>query len=63
MLLTVAEDGRIVVASVASSSGYPRLDEAATAHAMRSWRLVPGTVNGKPAQMQVKMRLRFKLTN
>ena len=44
----VLENGRVGDARVKTSSGFPRLDEAAVREVKRSWRLVPGTENGKP---------------
>ncbi len=63
LLLTVNEDGRVTAATVDTSSGFERLDEAAVKEAMRPrlWRFVPGTVNGKAASMQFKFAVRFKI--
>jgi protein TonB len=63
LLLTVGEDGRVTAATVDTSSGFERLDEAAVKEAMRPrlWRFVPGTVNGKAASMQFKFAVRFKI--
>ncbi len=46
--ICVNESGRPTEVTVVKSSGFERLDEAATNFAMRNWRLVPGKVDGKP---------------
>jgi len=63
LLLTVDEDGRVTAASVDTSSGFERLDEAAVKEAMRPrlWKFVPGSINGKPGSMQFKFAVRFKI--
>ena len=63
MLLTVNEEGKVTEAKVDKSSGFERLDEAALKEALSRWRLLPGTVNGKPAAMQYKFAVTFKLTD
>ena len=59
----VLENGRVGDARVKKSSGFPRLDEAAVKEVKRSWRLVPGTENGKPVQMWGQFAVTFKLTD
>ncbi|HEY0939270.1 MAG TPA: energy transducer TonB [Steroidobacter sp.] len=59
----VLENGRVGEARVKQSSGYPRLDEAAMREVKRSWRLVPGTENGKPVPMWGQFAVTFKLTD
>jgi protein TonB len=59
----VLENGRVGEARVKKSSGYPRLDEAAVREVKRSWRLVPGTENGKPVKMWGQFAVTFKLTD
>lgn len=61
--ILVLENGRIGEARVAKSSGFPRLDEAAVREVKRTWRLVPGTENGKPAQMWHQINVTFRLTD
>ncbi|MBX7199186.1 MAG: energy transducer TonB [Rhodospirillaceae bacterium] len=61
LLLTVNEEGRVTEAKVQTSSGFERLDEAAAKEAGRTWRFLPGTINGKPASMQMPIRVTFKL--
>lgn len=59
--LYVLEDGRIGEAQIAKSSGFPRLDEAAVKNAKRTWKLQPGTENGKPVAMWYDFRVVWKI--
>ncbi len=59
----VMENGRAGDVRVKQSSGYPKLDDAAVREVKRSWRLVPGTENGKPAPMWGQFAVTFKLTD
>ena len=59
----VLENGRVGDVRVKKSSGFPRLDEAAMREVKRSWRLVPGTENGKPVKMWGQFAVTFKLTD
>ena len=59
----VLDTGRVGEARVKQSSGFPRLDEAAVREVKRSWRLVPGTENGKPVPMWGQFAVTFKLTD
>lgn len=59
----VLENGRVGEAKVKDSSGYPKLDEAALREVKRSWRLVPGTENGKAVPMWGQFAVTFKLTD
>jgi periplasmic protein TonB len=63
LLLTLDADGRVTAATLDTTSGFERLDEAAVKEAVRPrlWRFLPGTVNGKPAPMQFKFAVRFKI--
>jgi protein TonB len=63
MLLTVDESGRVIDAKIDKSSGYDRLDQAAMQEALRNWKLLPGTVGGKPTTMQYKFAVTFKITD
>ena len=56
----IGTDGRAEKAEIRSSSGYPRLDEAALA-GIQSWRFVPGTRNGVAQAMWFNLPLRFVL--
>jgi periplasmic protein TonB len=59
----VLENGRVGDAKVLTSSGFPKLDEAALREVKRSWRLQPGTENGKPVAMWGQFAVTFKLTD
>jgi len=61
LLLTVDENGRVSEAQVSESSGFERLDEAAIKEALRRWRLIPGTINGKASSMQFRFAVRFRI--
>jgi len=61
LLLTVSDEGRVTEAKVDQSSGFERLDEAASKEAVRSWRFLPGTRNGKPETMQMRIKVTFSL--
>jgi protein TonB len=63
MLLTVDESGKVLEASIDKSSGFDRLDQAAMQEAKRAWRLLPGTIGGKPTTMQYKFAVTFKITD
>lgn len=56
----VGADGRVSEAKLDSSTGYPELDEAAIKYA-KTWRVLPGTVDGVPQPMWWKVRVTFKL--
>lgn len=56
-------NGRIDDVRVKTSSGFPKLDEAAMREARRAWRAVPGTENGKPIAMWAPFAVTFKLTD
>ena len=59
----VGTDGRVLAASVKSSSGHRRLDEAATEHARRAWRFVPATRDGVAVESWREIVVRFELKN
>ena len=59
----VLENGRAGDVRVKQSSGFPKLDEAAVREVKRSWRLEPGTENGKPVPMWGQFAVTFKLTD
>jgi protein TonB len=61
LTILVLENGRVGDVKVHTSSGYPKLDEAAVAEAKRSWRFQPGTEDGKPVQMWVTVPIVFRL--
>lgn len=59
----VTADGRTSgTAQVEKSSGFPRLDEAASKWAQRA-RWTPGTEDGRPVEMCSQFNVRFKLTD
>jgi protein TonB len=59
----VLENGRAGDVRVKKSSGFEKLDEAAVREVKRSWRLKPGTENGKPVPMWGQFAVTFKLTD
>jgi len=61
--ILVLANGRVGDARVKTSSGFPKLDEAALREVKRSWRLTPGTENGKPVDMWGQFAVTFKLTD
>jgi len=58
--LEVGTDGSVTEASVLKTSGYPRLDTQAT-KAVHAAHFKPGTVNGKPVPMRVKLPIRYEI--
>jgi len=61
--ILVLANGRVGDARVKTSSGFPKLDEAALREVKRSWRLTPGSENGKPVDMWGQFAVTFKLTD
>jgi len=61
LLIYVLTDGKVGDVKVEKSSGFPKLDEAAAAHAKRAWRFIPGTENGQPAAAWGRFAVTFKL--
>ena len=61
LLIYVLADGKVGDVKIEKSSGFPKLDEAAAAHAKRAWRFVPGTENGQPAAAWGRFAVTFKL--
>ncbi len=57
----VATDGSVKDGKVQTSSGFPRLDEAALKHALRAWRFTPGTEDGTPVQTWHSVKVTFKI--
>jgi protein TonB len=53
-------DGKVVQSEVQSTSGYPRLDEAAR-QALSRCQFKPGTLDGKPEQSWASMKYTWKL--
>jgi|WetSurMetagenome_2_1015567.scaffolds.fasta_scaffold65904_1 periplasmic protein TonB len=58
--VTVSADGAVLGCSLATSSGNDLLDAAAIGAAQNS-KFAPGTKDGKPVVMKVKVPFRFKL--
>lgn len=61
LLIYVLADGKVGDVKIEKSSGFPKLDEAAAAHAKRAWRFVPGTENGQAAAAWGRFAVTFKL--
>lgn len=60
--ILVDVDGRVTNAKVQRTSGHEVLDNAVLAEARTNWRLLPGTVNGKPTPMWVTVPIVYKIT-
>jgi protein TonB len=60
--VTVAVDGRITDASIESSSGFPRLDDACL-KGVKGQRVVPATEDGKPVETTTIVPITWKLRN
>jgi len=60
--MLVGTDGKVSDSRVQTSSGYPRLDEAARKGLSRC-RFTPGTVDGQPAAAWAQMKYTFKPAN
>ena len=58
--LYVLEDGSIGDVQIATSSGFPRLDETAV-RKLKRWKVNPGTENGKPVPMRWDLRVVWKI--
>ncbi len=61
LALYLNEAGRVQEARVETSSGFPRLDDAAVKHATRSWKFEPCTDDKKPIACWHKIKFRFQL--
>lgn len=57
---TVGADGRVQSASLAKTSGYGLLDQAAL-RAVRGWKFRPQTIGGIPAQATIEVPVNFSL--
>ena len=60
LMVVVDEEGRVSAISVATSSGFDRLDKAALS-AVRRWRWSPMMVEGRPSQVRGLVRIPFEL--
>jgi protein TonB len=61
LMIYVLEDGRVGDVKIEKSSGFPKLDEAASNHAKRAWRFVPGKEGDKPVAAWGRFAVTFKL--
>jgi protein TonB len=57
----VGPDGKVQEGKIKTSSGFPRLDEAALKHALRAWRFTPGTEDGAPVTVWHSVKVTFKI--
>jgi len=57
----VGADGKVQEGKIKTSSGFPRLDEAALKHALRAWRFTPGTEDGAPVTTWHSIKVTFKI--
>ena len=61
LMLYVLANGRIGEAKVEHSSGFAKLDDAAMQEALRSWRLLPQTVDGVAVAAWHKIAVTFQI--
>ncbi len=59
----IGRDGRVLAASLAQSSGSPRLDAAAVAHALAHWRFSPALKDGEAIEATRDITVSFKLAD
>ena len=57
----VDAEGKVSDGKIQTSSGFPRLDEAALKHALRAWRFKPGTEDGKPVSVWHSVKVTFRI--
>jgi periplasmic protein TonB len=57
----VGKDGSIGECTVQTSSGKPRLDDAACEYVKRKWKYKPGTQSGKPIASYATASVQFRL--
>jgi len=58
----ISETGEVTNATVEKSSGYSRLDEAAT-QCVKDWRFKPATQGGRPIAVSSSVNVQYRLTN
>lgn len=63
LLLQISETGDVVDGSVAETSGYPLLDNAALKHALGRWHFKPAMRGGKPVAISMRFAIVFRLTD
>lgn len=59
--VVIGPDGRVTSASIARSSGFARLDDAALKRALAKWRFVPAMDNGMPVEATRDVPVIFRL--
>lgn len=59
----IGRDGRVLAATLAQSSGSPRLDAAAVDHALKHWRFTPALTDGIPIEATRTITVHFNLTD
>jgi protein TonB len=59
----IGRDGRVLAATLAQSSGVPRLDAAALRHALAMWRFIPALEAGTPVESTRDIKVDFRLAN
>lgn len=63
LALYLNENGRVQEARIETSSGFPRLDNAALKHAQKAWKFAPCTQDNQPTPCWHKIKFRFQLTD
>jgi protein TonB len=58
----IGRDGRVLASTLAQSSGSPRLDAAALAHALARWRFTPALKDGVAVEEERDISVRFELS-
>lgn len=61
LMLLVGPDGSVQQAKIQKSSGFDRLDQAATKTALRYWRFKPALSNGQPIASWFRFAVTFRL--
>jgi protein TonB len=59
----IGRDGRVLAATLAQSSGHPRLDAAALAHASATWRFTPALFAGVAVEATRDIKVDFRLAS
>jgi protein TonB len=57
----IGRDGKVLTSTLAQSSGSPRLDAAALAHALAHWRFTPALKDGVAVEESRDITVRFQL--
>jgi protein TonB len=61
MQVLIGVDGRVIDSKLVRSSGIERLDQAALDGVKGNYRFLPGTIDGKPAEMWYTFKFTWKL--